>query len=96
MQPQQQISNDAQKLWAIDPTHTTVEFAVRSLFLFTVKGCLTSLEGNAVLDPADVGNSSTTVVLQSASISTGNKRRDALLRGANFLDADRYPKIRFE
>ena len=96
MQPQKQMATDPEKLWAIDPTHTTVEFAVRSLFFFTVKGCLTRLEGNAVLDPADVRNSSTTVVLQSASISTGNKRRDALLRAANFLDADRYPEIRFE
>jgi polyisoprenoid-binding protein YceI len=96
MQPQKQIVTDTQKLWAIDPTHTTVEFAVRSLFLFTVKGCLTALEGNAVLDPSDVRNSSTTVVLQSASITTGNKRWDALLRAASFLDADRYPEIHFE
>jgi polyisoprenoid-binding protein YceI len=96
MQPQKQMATDPQKLWAIDPTHTTVEFAVRSLFFFTVKGCLNALEGNAVLDQADVRNSSTTVVLKSTSIDTGNKRRDALLRAANFLDVARYPEIRFQ
>lgn len=96
MQPQKQIVTDTQKLWAIDPTHTTVEFAIRSLFFFTVKGSFTTLEGKALLDPADVRNSSTTVVLQSASINTGNKRRDARLRAADFLNADRYPEIRFE
>lgn len=96
MQPQKQTVTDTEKLWAIDPTHTTVEFAVRSLFFFTVKGSLNTLEGNALLDSADVRNSSTTVVLQSASINTGNKRRDARLRAASFLDADRYPEIRFE
>ncbi len=96
MQPLKQIATDTQKLWAIDPTHTTVDFAVRSLFFFTVKGSLNTLEGKAALDPADIRNSSTTVVLQSASINTGNKRRDARLRAPDFLDADRYPEIRFE
>ena len=96
MQPQQRISTDTQTLWAIDPTHTTVEFAVKNFFLFTVKGSLTTLAGNMVLDAADVRRSSTTLVLQSASINTGNRRRDAHLRAAGYLDADRYPEIRFE
>ncbi len=96
MQPQQRMATDTQTLWAIDPTHTTVEFAVKNLFFFTVKGSLEVREGSIVLDPADVRRSSTTVVLQSASINTGNKRRDAHLRAANYLDADRYPEIRFE
>jgi polyisoprenoid-binding protein YceI len=96
MQPQQRIATDAQTLWAIDPTHTTVEFAVKYFFFFTMKGSLTNLEGNVVLDPADVRHSSTTVVLQSASLNTGNKRRDTRLQAADFLDADRYPEIRFE
>lgn len=95
MQPQERIATDTQTLWTIDPTHTTVEFAVRNLF-FTVKGSLTAREGSLVLDPADVRRSLTTVVLQSASINTGNKRRDAHLRAADYLDADRYPEIRFE
>ncbi len=95
MQPQKQVATDTRTLWAIDPTHTTVEFAVKIFFFFTVKGSFTTLEGNVVLDSADVRNSSTTVVLQSASINTGNKRRDARLRAADFLDADRYPEIRF-
>jgi polyisoprenoid-binding protein YceI len=96
MQPQQRIATDPRTLWAIDPSHTTVEFAIKYLLFFTLKGSLTNLEGTLVLDPADVRNSSTTVVLQSASINTGNKRRDAWLRAAHFLDADRYPEIRFE
>jgi polyisoprenoid-binding protein YceI len=95
MKPQERIAIDSRALWAIDPTHTTVEFAVRNFF-FTVKGSLTTLEGNIVLDPADVRRSSTTVVMQSASINTGNKQRDAYLRATNFLDADRYPEISFQ
>jgi polyisoprenoid-binding protein YceI len=96
MQPQERIAADTRTLWAIDPTHSTVEFAVKKLVFFTLKGSLTKFEGSIVLDPADVRRSSAVVVLQSASIDTGNKRRDNQLRSADFLDADRYPEIRFK
>jgi polyisoprenoid-binding protein YceI len=96
MHPQEQITTDAQTLWAIDPTHSTVEFAVKKLLFFTAKGSLTKVEGSLVLDPVDVRRSSAAVVLQSSSINTGNTRRDNQLRGPQFLDADRYPEIRFQ
>ena len=96
MQPEEQIGADTQTLWAVDPTHSTVEFTVKKLFFFTVKGSLTIVEGRLVLDPADVRRSSASVVLQSASTDTANKGRDKQLRAASFLDADRYPEIRFQ
>jgi polyisoprenoid-binding protein YceI len=96
MQTQGRLNNDTPTLWAIDPTHSTVEFAIKKLFFFTVKGSLTKFEGSVVLDPADVRQSSAAVVLQSASINTGNQGRDRQLGAANFLDADRFPEIRFQ
>jgi len=96
MKTQGRIISDTQTLWAIDPTHSTVEFVIKKLFMFNVRGSLTKFEGSLVLDSADVRRSSATVVLQSASISTGNERRDKQLQAANFLDAERYPEIRFE
>lgn len=96
MQPQAKIANDTQTIWAIDPTHTTVEFAVKNFFLFTVKGSVNKIEGQIELDKADIQRSSVTVVLQAASIDTHNKKRDTHLRAADFLDADHCPEIRFE
>ena len=96
MQPQEGMARETQTLWAIDPTHTTVEFAVKNFLFFTVKGSLDAIEGTIVLDAADVRRSSAAVVLKAASINTGSKRRDAHLRAADFLDVDRYPEIRFQ
>ena len=96
MKPQEQTATNTQTLWAVDPTHTTVEFAVKNLFLFTVKGSVEVREGSLVRDSTDIRRSSTKIVLQSSTINTGNKRRDAHLRGPKYLDADRYPEIRFE
>lgn len=96
MQPRASVADEKPTVWAIDPTHTSVEFVVKKLFFIAVKGSFTALEGEIVLDAADVRRSSTTVVLQSSSINTGNKRRDEQLRAAGFLGADRYPEIRFQ
>jgi polyisoprenoid-binding protein YceI len=95
MQPQMRIANGKQTVWAIDPTHSMVELTVQKLFLFTVKGSIAIAEGKLVIDANDPHSSSVAVVLQAASIDTNNKRRDAQLRAAAFLDAERYPTIRF-
>ena len=76
MQPLPTIAEDQQTIWVIDPTHTTVEFTVKKLFFFTVKGSMATQEGVIVLDAGDLGRSSVTVVLQAAGIDSGNKQRD--------------------
>jgi polyisoprenoid-binding protein YceI len=96
MQPQERVTNNNQTRWAIDPTHSTVEFTAKKLFFFTVKGSFTKVAGSIVIDSVDVGRSSAAVVLQSASINTGNNGRDNQLRARGLLDAARYPEIRFE
>src|SRR5258708_7181841 len=96
MQTLAKITDGAQTSWAIDPTHSTVEFTITNLFFFTVKGNLTALQGTIVLDADDLERSSVSAVLQSASIDTRNKSRDAKLRAQHFLQSDLYPEIRFQ
>jgi polyisoprenoid-binding protein YceI len=96
MEAQREISNHANALWLIDPTHTTVEFSVKNLFFFTVKGRLTELAGTIVLDENDIRRSSVQAAIKSASIETGHRKRDAHLRAADFLDAERHPEIHFQ
>lgn len=95
MQPKEQIATSTQTLWAVDPSHTTVEFAVKNFWIFTVKGSLEVSEGTIVRDP-DLSRSSVSILMNAASINTRNKQRDAQLRAAVYLDANRYPDIRFE
>ena len=90
------VKSDTQTFWAIDPAYSTVEFNVKKFFFVTVKGRFTVFAGNLVLDQANIGGSSVEVAVKAASIDTGNNRRDADLRSAGFLEADRYPHIRFE
>ena len=94
MEPQAGRSQ-GQTVWVIDPAYTTVEFKVKNLFFFTVEGRLTEFAGRIVLDEGDVRRSSVEATIKAASVSTGNPRRDAHLRSADFLDAERHPEIHF-
>lgn len=92
----QRVKSGTQTVWVVDPAHSTVEFSVKNLFFFLVKGCFNDLAGTIVLDKADIRLSSVEATIKAASIETGSRGRDAHLRSTDFLEADRYPDIRFQ
>ena len=92
----ERVRSGTQTVWVVDPEHTTVEFSVKNFFFFIVKGTFSDLAGTIVLDEADIRRSSVEATIKAGSIATGAKRRDAHLRSTDFLEADRYPDIRFQ
>ena len=90
-----QVIGQGQRVWTFDPAYSTVEFVVRNLF-YNVKGRFSVLEGSIVLDEDDIGRSSVTATIKANSIDTGNKRRDAHLKSADFFDAEQFPDIEFK
>jgi polyisoprenoid-binding protein YceI len=80
-------------LWAIDPAHSTVGFAVRHL-MSRVRGSFAEVSGQ-IVTTADPAGSTATAVIAVSSVSTGNQMRDDHLRSADFFDAERYPVMRF-
>ena len=80
--------------WQIDPTHTSVEFAVRHLGISTVRGYFTKLSGT--IETTGEGRlESMEATIDAGSIDTRQEERDAHLRSADFLDAARHPVIVF-
>ena len=49
-----------------------------------------------MLDEDDIRHSSVTAIIKANSIDTGNKRRDAHLKSADFFDAEKFPDIEFK
>ena len=83
--------------WAIDPSHTSVEFSVRHMMVATVRGRMNVRSGELRIDEgADPERSSVAVELDTASIDTGNADRDKHLRSPDFLDVERYPTMTFK
>ena len=81
--------------WAIDSTHTTVEFAVRHLGLASVKGTFHRVSGEVDVDEQDLTRSTGRAEIEVVSIDTRDEKRDAHLRSADFFDAEKFPTITF-
>ena len=83
------------RTWAIDPAHSEAQFTVRHMMFAKVRGHFAKVSGTIELDQADLTRSSVDVTIDAASIDTREAQRDAHLRSADFLDADRFPTIVF-
>ena len=81
--------------WTIDPTHSTVEFAVRHLMITTVKGRFGAVSGTVVVDDGSPGAAAADITIGVDSIDTREPQRDAHLRSADFFDVERHPTLTF-
>ena len=60
-----------------------------------VRGQFDEFEGSAHVDTVTPANSSVTVTIQAASVTTGNEQRDGHLKTPDFFDIANYPQITF-
>lgn len=81
--------------WRIDPSHTSVEFAVKHMVITTVKGRFSQVDGTILLDETDMSRSSVTAQIEAASIDTREAQRDEHLQSADFLDVATHPTLSF-
>jgi polyisoprenoid-binding protein YceI len=83
-------------LFDVESAHSQVEFSVPFMGLSYVRGSFEDFGGTLTYDAARLENSSVTVVLQAASLHTGNSQRDRHLASSDFFDVTRYPVLVFE
>ena len=70
--------------WAVDPTHSTVEFQVKHMGIANVKGKFNEFAGTLEIgDNLATAKASGTVKV--ASVDTNEEQRDAHLRSAGLL-----------
>jgi polyisoprenoid-binding protein YceI len=81
--------------WTIDPSHSTVGFAVKHMMISTVRGRFANFTGTVALDEANPANSSLDVTIDAASIDTRAEQRDGHLRSADFFDVEQHPSLTF-
>lgn len=79
--------------YAIDPTHSNVEFAVKHLMISTVKGRFGDVKGT--LEMPEKGDPRLDVSIASSSIDTRVDARDTHLKSADFFDVEKFPTLRF-
>lgn len=89
-------SSTEKKAWAVDPVHSSVEFAVKHMMVTTVRGRFAEFDAVVNFDESNPEASSVEAKISAASIDTRAPDRDAHLRSADFLDAEKFPYLTFK
>lgn len=86
-------------VWAgnykIDESHTQVGFKIKHLVIATVSGRFNKFSGNFEFDPKKGEVKSLNVEIESSSIDTNEPDRDKHLKGPDFFDVEKFPKLTF-
>jgi polyisoprenoid-binding protein YceI len=82
--------------WEIDPAHSSIQFGVRHLMISTVKGKFPKFTATAVADEKEPTRAIVEASIDTASIDTGEAKRDEHLRSPDFFDVAKYPTITFK
>ena len=80
--------------WAIDVSHSSINFKVRHLGLAKTRGRFTAFEGTVQVGerPEDT---TVEVTIDASSVDTHDETRDNHLRTADFFDVEHHPSITF-
>jgi polyisoprenoid-binding protein YceI len=82
--------------YEIDPAHSSVQFSIRHLMVTNVRGSFKGVKGTVTYDPDSPATSTVRAIIDAGTISTNDNERDAHVKGADFLDVERYPTIEFK
>ena len=82
--------------WALDPTHSELQFKVKHLMISTVSGQFNQFNGTVETNDSDFTTAKIDFAAEVDSISTNNEQRDAHLKNIDFFDAPNHPQLTFK
>ena len=82
--------------YKIDPAHSSANFVVRHMMITNVRGGFSGVEGTLEFDPQNPTDSRVEAVINTSKINTLDENRDAHLKSADFLDAEKFPTMTFK
>jgi polyisoprenoid-binding protein YceI len=80
--------------YKIDDAHSFANWSIRHIVGKTT-GTFTGISGKLMLDPANANTGNADVSISIYSLDSGHRERDTHLLTADFLDANKYPTMRF-
>ncbi len=81
--------------YTLDKAHSTISFSAKHLMVSKTTGSFSDYDGTISFDPNDLVASKIEITVKAASIDTRNEKRDEHLKGADFLDAEKFPAVTF-
>jgi polyisoprenoid-binding protein YceI len=81
--------------YTIDPAHSSAGFKIRHLMVAYIRGGFSGLTGSVTFDPSNPANTKIDASIDATTLHTHDEKRDAHVKGADFFDVEKYPKISF-
>jgi len=81
--------------YTIDSGTSSAGFKIRHCMIAYLRGEFVGVTGDVVYDPANPSNTVITAVIDATTFHTREKKRDAHMKSAEFLDVEKYPTITF-
>jgi polyisoprenoid-binding protein YceI len=82
--------------WSLDTAHSKIGFSVSHLVVSSIDGHFNEASAKVKLDDGDLTKSEVAVEINAASIETDDEKRDDHLKGPDFFDTKKFPKISFK
>ncbi len=84
-----------QTKWTIDPAHSDIAFKIRHLMIAHVKGSFKTFDASIYTSEKDFTTAVIDLWIDTASITTGDEKRDEHLKSAEFFDVENHKQITF-
>ena len=88
-------TNNQQKVWMLDSTHSTIQFSVKHMVITESKGTFGNYKLNVQTNGLDFENAGIELEIDVNSINTNMPDRDKHLKSPDFFDADKFPVLKF-
>jgi polyisoprenoid-binding protein YceI len=81
--------------WTVDKPHTNLKFSVSHLVISDVEGTFKTFDGSMEASKADFSDAKINFTADVNSLNTDNEMRDNHLKSDDFLNAAKFPQIKF-
>jgi polyisoprenoid-binding protein YceI len=81
--------------WGIDPMHSEIGFKVKHLMFTNVRGSFKEYDASIYTTGDDFMSAEIDLWINPASVNTGDEKRDAHLKSADFFDVENFKEINF-
>ena len=81
--------------YTIDPAHSSVGFKIRHFMIAYIRGGFSGVTGDVIFDASNPANTRVNASIDVTTLHTHDGKRDAHVKGADFLAADQFSTMTF-
>lgn len=82
--------------WSADKAHSKLGFGITHMLISEVDGTFKTIDASFTSSKDDFSDAVFELSADITSINTDNETRDGHLKGANYFDAEKFPKLTFK